>query len=264
MRHAITEPLEPRRLLAADLAVSAVAANVPAEAIVGLKVKASPVVTVTNLGDETFRGRTTVELFLSADHEFDPSDVPLLTTTAKLKLAPGKTKAIKLKVRAFPDAADGEYHVVACANGDGAVVEADFSDNVAVDELNHVALARPRMDLTAAFNTVPAEARRGKSVSLTVDVGNIANVPATGRVTFAIAASTDTEVDAVGTPLAVAAAKIKVQPDGIGTVKLKFKVPAEFPAGTYFLVGTVDSTNVLAETDEANNGFPGFSTITIG
>jgi hypothetical protein len=256
------ESLEPRALFAADLSAQ-VLAVVPPAAIGGEKVKAGAVVTVTNIGDETARGKTPIEIFLSLDHALDDADTLLLTSQAKLKLRATKSKAIKLKFRTFPILPDGEYHLIARINNDGAIPEASASNNIGVDINNHLQLETPKQDLSAAFNFVPGASRLGKSVKILVDVGNIGNLPVKGKVTFAIAASTDTTLDPVGTPLATATAKLKVPINDVATFKLKFKIPSGFTAGTYSLVGIVDSTNVVAETDETNNPFPGFSTITI-
>jgi hypothetical protein len=259
----LVEPLESRALLTADLS-AVVVASMPESAIGGEKVKASAAVTVTNTGDETIRGRTPVELFLSLDHQFDGGDTLITNSSAKLRLAPGKSKTLKLKFRAFPSVPTGAYHLIARINSDGAIPDAVPDNNISVDEEDHVELQPPMRDLTAAFNTVPGFSLAGKTVSVLVDVGNIGNLPVNGKISFAIAASADTTADPVGTPVATARAKVKVPINDVATAKVKFRVPKSFPAGTYFLVGTVDSTNVVAETDETNNPFPGFTTITIG
>src|SRR5215207_9481188 len=90
----IGEPLEARRLFAADLTVR-VTAPLPADAIAEQKVRVNATVTVTNIGDTPAAGASTVELFLSADHDYDPSDVPLLTSPASLKLKPGAAKSLR-------------------------------------------------------------------------------------------------------------------------------------------------------------------------
>jgi subtilase family serine protease len=262
-RSHLVEPLERRALLTADIS-AAVEAAMPDAAIGGEKVKGSAIVTVTNTGDETARGRTPVELYLSLDHSFDVGDTLLKTSSAKLRLEAGKSKNVKFKLRSFPVAPAGAYHLIALVNSDAAIPDTVAENNIAVDEVHHVELEPPMRDLSAAFNTVPEFARLGKSVTVLVDVGNIGNLPAKGKISFSIAASTDTTADPIGTPIAVARAKVNVPINDVATAKVKFRIPSTLPAGTYFLIGTVDSTNVVAETDETNNPFQGFTTITVG
>ena len=90
-------------------------------------------VTVTNAGDELARGATTAELFLSVDHAYDATDVPLLARPAKFGLRPGAAKAVRFRVQAFPEvdpaAAPAGWHLVGRVNACGELPEADFIDS---------------------------------------------------------------------------------------------------------------------------------------
>jgi uncharacterized membrane protein len=259
----VAESLESRQLFAAEL-VPEVVGVLPPAAIGGQKVKAGALVTIRNQGDATAAGRTNIELFLSVDHTFDNTDIALPPTSVKLNLRPGRAKTFRLRIRTLPLANDAEYHLAARVNATGEIAEGNLFDNTFVDQNAHVQLARPRMDLAAAFAQVPATLRPGKSATVSVNVFNSANIVAAGRLNFQLAASADVGTDPTGQPLAVASPRIKIAPDGLRTLKLKFRVPANFPAGTYTLLGTVDSTNAFEESDETNNLFPAFSTVAIG
>jgi subtilase family serine protease len=47
--------------------------------------------------------------------------------------------------------------------------------------------------------------------------------------------------------------KLKLNPGASKTLKLKLTIPAGLPAGKHFLSAAIDSTNVIAESNETNN-----------
>lgn len=247
-----------------DLAATGLVVAVPTDVIAGQKIKAGVGLRVENIGDARASGRGTIELFLSLDHELSGDDPLYLTAPAKIKLKPGQQRVMKVKFRTLPSIPDGQYHVLARLNAGATVTEVDATNNVATDQNAHVNLAQPRIDLAGAFEATPTTARPGKTMTMSLTVFNSGNLTAAGRMSVSVAATADATADPVGVPLGVGTVKIKIPKDEIRTYRLKVRVPGDFPAGNYFLAGSLDTTNAFTETDEVNNPFPGFSNVFIG
>ncbi len=109
-----------------DFAVSNPAAN-PTQATPGTSVSASCMIqNPTSYKTD----KSLIKLFLSADTQFDTSDIPLDTLTL-WPLQPGGsiTKYFDFQV---PNVANGNYHLLFVADPDGLMYESDETNNVAV------------------------------------------------------------------------------------------------------------------------------------
>ena len=95
--HLNAESLEPRSMLAADLAVSVGEVDSPYSRKFRSQEVDAPI-TITNVGDETFRGRFEVNLFLSRDDQVG-NDYQINSRTFNLVLAPGQTIRPNLNTR---------------------------------------------------------------------------------------------------------------------------------------------------------------------
>ncbi len=92
-----------------------------------------------------------------------------------------------------------------------------------------------------------------------VTVTNAGNVDATGTVDVS---ATLVAAQGSGLPNVVVTSspvKLKLKPGASKAVKLNFVVPAGASAGSYTLQATIDSGNVLTESNETNNEVTGTS-----
>ena len=265
------EHLEPRQLLSADPGVAPaadgeipgtlvpdVSPTLPEAVLGGAKARgASAVVTITNADAVAYSGPVSVTLFTSIDEAFQTTDdVQIATLNKRLKLEAGQSRAVKLKIRAFPDVVDGDYRLLARVTGEGV----DPATNVSAQT---VFISAPFVDLSGNFAAIPDALARGRRGRLTVTLANAGNVPVKTTVPVALTGSLSPD-GSNPVPLGTADAKVSLKPGQSKTIRLNFTAPAEVPPGSYFLTADLDAGNVLPESNETNNSFFSNTAIAIG
>ncbi len=192
-------------------------------------------------------------LFASADQALDNSDSQLLSfTTPPLNLKARGTKTFTLTGSAATSLVGGRYFILASIDAANSIVESNESNNIAASS-RQVLLAPPLADLTGKFSKVPAAASKAKALTLPFTLQNLGGVAAAGTIDFDFFASTDQALDnsdlavATDVPIAVHVAPGKTQ-------NLKFKLSfSSLPAGSYFLVAKINTTNSITESVTSNN-----------
>jgi Ca2+-binding RTX toxin-like protein len=124
------DPLETRKLMAADLAVTAVTL---ADSAGGTDGYIRYSVTVTNLGDEAVgSGRTSVRTNLSADNRFANSgnDKSLNVGIISTHLAPGASTTIDFTYSGTSNNVAGFYKLIAAVDANDTVEESNENNNV--------------------------------------------------------------------------------------------------------------------------------------
>jgi type 1 glutamine amidotransferase len=119
--------------------------GLPASLVSGGKSKAKLLATFRNVGTAPFSDRVTITPYASADGEIDGADGVFPTTTKALRLAPGASKTVAIKLSNVPAMPDGTYNVI--ARGSGPVL--GVTDNANAPEA--VVIAAPFRDLAVAF-----------------------------------------------------------------------------------------------------------------
>lgn len=222
-------------------------ATLPAAVVGGAKAIGTKVsVSVANTGTADLNDPVTVTLYVSTDDTLDAGDTQVSTITKTLKIKPGASKALKLKVANYPSVADGVYKLLVKTSATG------LADATATSG-SSVTIAAPFVDLSGSFATpFPTAAVRGRKLSVPLLIQNAGNIPAAGTINVAIASSLTTEAP-LGAPSITVPVKLKLKAASSKVVRLKLTVPDALTPDSYFLIATIDSTNVLAETDETNN-----------
>ncbi len=209
---------------------------------------------ITNIGAAmTSATPLQVLLFASADKTLDTSDSKLLTiTTVPLDLKTKAAKVITLTGAVANTLTSGQYFILASVDATNRVTESNESNNV-VASAKAVLLAPPLVDLTGKFGKVATTASKAKPLPVTFSLENLGTVPAPGTIDIDFFVSTDKTLDTSDVqlggdfPVAAHVANGKTQ-------NLKFNLPlSSVPAGSYFLVAKVNSTNSLAESNTGNN-----------
>ena len=256
MSRAVIEPVEARRLLAADL-THALAGALPDSLPPGLTQKVT--VRVANVGDTVAKGAASVALFASADPTLSGDDARLGDTVRSLKLKPGRTANVRIAVPPPTALATGAYTIFAAVHtGTSAVVDANPANDV-VMATRTVSVAQPSIDLTGQFAKLPGAPLEafagGRSSSATVRVFNTGNTIAQGHLTVSVYLSSDTLLDASDAPLGTSPLKsATIKPGGKKDVKVTLQAPsADTAAGRYSLIAVVDPTDVIGEASESNN-----------
>ena len=209
---------------------------------------------VTNQGDAPVVAPKTapVSILLQAVPTTPGTPTDIVTVTRPLKLKPGKSRPVPIKFLYPAGVPDGTYNLVATVDTTSAVAEGNETNNTATTAAP-VTIAAPFVDLTAAVGAPARGALAiGRRASVPVILTNGGNVPASGLATVDMFASADNLIGG-DTPLATVTRKLKLKNGKARPVRLSFLVPADLPAGSYFIVTSVDTQNAIAESNESNN-----------
>jgi len=139
----------------------------------------------------------------------------------------------------------GNYYLIAKADADNAIVEAQESNNAMAR------LVSVGGDLTLSSLIVPTKAAVGGTIVVTDTTTNV-GAGAVAQSTTRFYLSRDTLLDASDTVLA--ARTVPALAGGVGsTESTTLSLPTTLGVGTYYVIAKVDADNVVAETQEANN-----------
>jgi subtilase family serine protease/subtilisin family serine protease len=223
----------------ADLTVSAF--TVPAAGGAGLAISVSD--TTTNLGGGAAPASTT-RFYLSVDYWWSAEDT-LLGSRAVPALAAGAASTVSTTLTIPAGTGAGLRYVVARADADLGVPEADENNNV---------IARPitlGADLTFQDMTVPAVAAAGQTITVSDTVKNLGGGtadPSTTRYYLSVDGVLDAGDLALGSRAVPALA-----PNATHTGSAALTLPAGLASGSYLLFAKADGDGVVAEVSEANN-----------
>lgn len=220
-------------------------------------------VKITNNGAPmTSSAQLQITLFASSDGTLDAGDAVLLTfATPPLLLKTKGTKTYKLTGATGASLAKGNYFLLASVDSANAVAETDESNNVAASA-GAVPLAPPVIDLTGQF-VLKQKPSKFKPFPVSVQIQNLGTLPATGTIAVDFFASTDNVFDDADLSLAAGVPVVAhVQPGRTQNANVKLNLAA-LPAGTYYLIAKLNSTNAIAESDTSNNTVFSTTTITV-
>lgn len=248
------EPLEPRCLLSADLAISQMdVSGAPAAAVVGQAVTYDVRLLVTNPGDERIASRQRIDVELLAVPEAgDPVAVGLFQGISVSSLKPGAVKTIKLVGELPGTLPKGAYQLVAVLDAADAVAEADETNNES-QPAGRIRVDDPFVDLAAlvATNRLPSAviSGDGKKITLNAAVRNDGNVP---LVTEAALVADILAMPTSGAAGVVVGSFPLTRINGLSpgkTAKQRFSVelPPGLASDLYRLVVSVDPGNAIGE-----------------
>ena len=173
--------------------------------------------------------------------------------TKPVKLAPGKSRNVKLNFTVAGGVPQGNYLLLVRPDAGGAVTERVEFNNVSASPAA-IAIGPAFSDLTGSIGTVTVKGigvRRAARATLLLQ--NLGNSAYAGPVTVSLLASTDATIDASDAVLATLPAKVvKVKAGGKKALRLRVAV-ASLPAGSYHLVARMTPGGTPADTNSANN-----------
>jgi hypothetical protein len=239
-------------------------ATVPAVVVGGEKqAKGVVVVRLSNSGPELVAGPVTVNVFASTDNVITPADDLAVGQVVKnVKLKPGATKALKVKVRIPAPPADADYLLLTQASGDGT------GGAVATGLGPAVRIEKPFVELLGQAGP-PASLAFGKTGRLTLPVLNAGNVLAKGTANAELFVSLDGTLEpGTSFPLGtVSGVKVSAKPGATKPLKLTVALPQAFPepfgAGSYFLVVELSAVDALGAFNVSNGDVLGAVPFTI-
>lgn len=214
-------------------------------------------VKVVNVGLDTARGAMTVRLYLSPEAEpaVGASDPAVGQSTVNVRIAPGKSKAVKVTVT-WPDGVEGSQYLLASVDPDNTLPETNEANNVAVAGAP-TAIQPGFTDLRTFAGVAPTSAAKKRSLAVSLsNEGNRASADELSLVIWAVpkdaydAGLPASEAPSVGTAVLSQQKRMVVQPGKSKTIKLKFAMPEGLAAGEYVLVATAEGA---AEVNAGNN-----------
>ncbi len=212
---------------------------------------------VTNVGNSPAKGKIDVEFFLSRDGTLDPGDIALggfIDTT--INIAGGASRTFTYTTKVPVGTAPDDYQVLVRIDGKDNVLERNETNNVAV-AADPVHINLPFADLVAEFTraTLPTIGVPGDTLHFQVPVKNLGNIPAVGKIDVDFYLSVDGTVSPGSDVLlkSLDNVSISIGPNGERTISSSALIPSSITGGTFFVLADIDSTNVIAESNNANN-----------
>jgi subtilase family serine protease len=223
-----------------DLVVTALTA--PTTAGAGLTITVND--TTRNQGAGPSQPSTT-GFFLSTNTLLDAADTSLGTRAVPV-LASGASDSTSTVVTVPPGTTSGNYYVIAKADVGASVTESNEANNVKVGSI--VAIGP---DLVVSAITAPAAAAAGSSLAVADTTKNQGGGNAAASMTsFYLSANLLLDgADVLLGTRSVGALATGASEAGTTTVT----IPADTPAGLYYVFAKADAAAVVPETQESNN-----------
>jgi hypothetical protein len=209
-------------------------------------------VRLTNAGQKPVAGPIAFAIVASPDAYLDPDDTAIANVTRPVKLAPGKSRNVKLNFTVPPNVPQGSYLLLVRPDTGGAVPETVESNNVSATA-TPLAIGPAFSDLTGSIGVVTVAglgARRQARTTLALQ--NLGNSTYSGPVTVSVLASADGTADAGDAVLATLPKTLKLKAGGRKAMKLRAAL-ASLPAGSYHLVARLAPGGTPADNNAANN-----------
>jgi len=228
---------------------AAFSGKLPTNIVSGLKNNIRAGVALTATGGYV-SGSDTVAIYLAAGTTVDANAVKLLSSTKKLNLKAGAKSIVPFTIATVPTSvAAGKYYLVAqVTDPNGRVFD--------VASPTQLTIAPGQIDLSGTFAKQPIV--KGAKATLTINVSNAGNIPASGPLVIDI----DTSPDGLLADATVATSvtrKISIKPNAHSSIALS----ATLPAGTYFVAINLDPNNAFNDTNRANDFFASASKVTV-
>jgi hypothetical protein len=251
-RPALCEPLEKREFLAADLVATELVGRFPQDLVGGQRARIPALaVRVNNAGNADVRQPVGIRLVASADGVADAGDPTVTEQTTRLRLRPGGSRRIPIRLREIPGAIpQGSYRLIAVVDTGNAVAE-DNEGNNFVASTASIAIGPPFVNLVVSDVTVNAPLARNRPTRVTMSVLNGGNVNARGtgvvQLTFTpVGPGTPTDAPQM-------AVRINLRAGQSRALRGRGLVPASLTPGQYTVRATIASTLPFTESNTTDN-----------
>jgi len=210
-----------------------------------------------NAAQVAARGHVNLVVYATTSGGMDGAEEIGRRDNTPVNLAPGQAASARIAVR-LPSA-EGDWRILAVVDDGDAMPETD-TDNNAVLSARAVGVRQAFVDLVTLDPGVRAAALQpGRRYSATVTLRNDGNITATGAVEIKLYASADRTLSVADTELVVVSGKrMTLRPGATRPFRVSFTLPAEMPAGDYYLLaGILPDPRLsfleLVDTNLANN-----------
>jgi subtilase family serine protease len=223
-----------------DLIVSAVSA--PTTAGAGSTITLNE--TTKNQGAGPSQPSSTA-FYLSTNASFDVADISLGTRAVPI-LASGASDVASTLLTLPASTVSGSYYVLARADGDQSVTESNETNNVRASSIMSVG-----PDLVVAALTAPAVATAGGAIAVAETTKNQGGGNAAASVT-SFYLSSNVLLDAADLLLGSRSLGL-LTAGGSDAGSTTVTIPANTPAGLYYVLAKADAAGIVPETQETNN-----------
>jgi cyclophilin family peptidyl-prolyl cis-trans isomerase len=212
--------------------------------LAGSKTSSVALLKITNSGNVASVGVTSITLYASSDGTI-AMGTAFKTLSRRLAIGAGRSVTAAVPLGTFPLAADGSYSIVAqVTDPTGGLSTAVYSTPITI--------APAKIDLANTIAAIPATAKVGKSIPVTIDLANNGNIPAAGALQIAFSASTSSDGSNPVT-LETVTTHINVHANHVQTLHLRVSIPVGTPSGNLYLVADADPSNLFDDIDLTNN-----------
>ena len=192
-----------------------------------------------------------VTLYTSLNETLDAGDATIGTFIESRPIKADDFRELKVRFT-YPQVPAGNYFVIAQVDSANAVVEQSETNNV-IASFDPVGLSAPFVDLVPTLVPFSGNRSRLGTNDAIIRIRNAGNVAVDAEIVVGLTAISDVTPEPQERPVANIPITVKLKPGQSRTFRLPFTYPLEFERGTYRLVATVDSTNVVPERDDVNN-----------
>ena len=222
-----------------------VVTSLTAPAMAGAGTVISVTDTTSNQGTATVAASTT-RFYLSANWQLDGGDTQLdgIHAVPQLDASGASTATTFLTIPA--GTLSGAYYLLAVADAAGVVAETSESNNIESRGL------QIGTDLVVSAFTAPAKGGAGVPLAITETTRNQGTGTASPSTTRYFL-SDNSLLDANDTALTPDHGVPQLEAGLSHSASLSITIPANKPAGTYYLFAKADATSVVTETNETNN-----------
>jgi MYXO-CTERM domain-containing protein len=202
-------------------------------------------VTLLNFGSA--QPAVLVRLYFSRDNVFDANDTLIGTATVAAPALPRTTLSLDATI---PNILPGDYYTVAVVDANGAITEANETNNVAVSPMNSE-LTGPDLFATAA-GTTAVFVFRGETFPVTGQMRNVGGATARGFY-YGFYLSENQLINIFSDPSVADVGPVDLAPGVTENIALVATAPANLAPGTYYLGLALNTTGSVLEQFPNNN-----------
>lgn len=233
----VTETINARSSTAANLVPTIATAKLPAQGVIGGKIKAAVPVVITNQGQTLVKGKITLNVYVSTLTTLDSTATLLFSQPRNASVAAGKAETIPLTITSLPKTlSSGTYYVLV------QVLDPSGFGNTAASS-STMQLAAPFISYSSDFtglnlpDTVIGGTKSKAVASLQID--NFGNVASVGVTTIQLFTSSDLNLDSGDAQIASQKFNLNIGSDKFHVVKIPLKAIPNVASGDYYILGQV-------------------------
>ncbi len=205
--------------------------------------------TVKNQGSEA-SSAFKVAYYLSSDNSFSPISDYYLGEKSVSSLAAGETNSQSFTCSVPSNVPSGSYYIIASADTSNIVLEKEEGNNwlASSSKIQIPCSEATKPDLIITNIKGPNCVNSGQSITVTSTVKNVGNGPASAFSVSYYLSRSDRDI-----LLGSSSINSLAGSGSITSQSSSFNVPLSIPSGSYNLIGVVDSSRIILESNEENN-----------